>query len=269
MRHGLRGQTFGVVSACAAGAHAIGPAMRMIESGDADAVVTGGAEAALTPLARRPSRRWARPRESGISPPLRPPPRRLRDGRGRGHAGARGGRGAPQRARRRASAEMLGYGATSDAYHLTAPEPDGRGAARGDRARARRRRARARRGRLRQRPRHLDPAQRPLRDRGAEGGARRARDEAAGLARPSRRSATCSAPPARSRRSRPCHALRERIAPPTLGYEEPDEGLDLDYVPDDARAARQRQRQLRRRLVAISNSFGFGGHNAVLCLRAP
>ena len=52
MRHGLRGQVFGVVSACAAGAHAIGAAARMIQLGDADAVVTGGSEAALTPLAR-------------------------------------------------------------------------------------------------------------------------------------------------------------------------------------------------------------------------
>ena len=60
-------------------------------------------------------------------------------------------------------------------------------------------------------------------------------------------------------------ALRERIAPPTLGYEEPDEGLDLDYVPDAARPLAERRRP---RASAISNSFGFGGHNAVLCLEA-
>ena len=56
--------------------------------------------------------------------------------------------------------------------------------------------------------------------------------------------------------------LRERLIPPTLGYEQPDEGLDLDYVPAEARALQNGG----RRVVAISNSFGFGGHNAVLCL---
>ena len=62
-------------------------------------------------------------------------------------------------------------------------------------------------------------------------------------------------------------ALNERVAPPTLGYEEQDEGLDLDYVPDGPRPLGvQRKRKRPRRLVALSNSFGFGGHNAVLCL---
>ena len=56
-------------------------------------------------------------------------------------------------------------------------------------------------------------------------------------------------------------ALRERIAPPTLGYAEPDEDMDLDYVPDGPRALSTNGRAPR----AISNSFGFGGHNAVLC----
>jgi 3-oxoacyl-[acyl-carrier-protein] synthase II len=57
-------------------------------------------------------------------------------------------------------------------------------------------------------------------------------------------------------------ALRDRIAPPTLGYEEPEEGLDLDYVPGSARPLEPHD----GRPVALSNSFGFGGHNAVLCL---
>jgi 3-oxoacyl-[acyl-carrier-protein] synthase II len=60
-------------------------------------------------------------------------------------------------------------------------------------------------------------------------------------------------------------ALRDRIAPPTLGYEEPDEGLDLDYVPG---AARPLERRGDGPAVGLTNSFGFGGHNAVLCLRA-
>jgi 3-oxoacyl-[acyl-carrier-protein] synthase II len=60
-------------------------------------------------------------------------------------------------------------------------------------------------------------------------------------------------------------ALRERVVPPTLGYEEPDEGLDLDYVADGPRPLANRS----ARAVAISNSFGFGGHNSVLCLAVP
>ena len=57
-------------------------------------------------------------------------------------------------------------------------------------------------------------------------------------------------------------AMRDRVAPPTLNYEHPDEGLDLDYVPNEARALDING----RRAVALSNAFGFGGHNAVLCL---
>ena len=59
-------------------------------------------------------------------------------------------------------------------------------------------------------------------------------------------------------------ALRDRIAPPTLNYEEPDEGLDLDYVPNEARPLPNGD----ARAIGISNAFGFGGHNAVLCLEA-
>jgi 3-oxoacyl-[acyl-carrier-protein] synthase II len=59
-------------------------------------------------------------------------------------------------------------------------------------------------------------------------------------------------------------ALRDRIAPPTLNYEEPDEGLDLDYVPNEARPLAG----ANGRAIGISNAFGFGGHNAVLCLEA-
>ena len=59
-------------------------------------------------------------------------------------------------------------------------------------------------------------------------------------------------------------ALRDRIAPPTLNYEEPDEGLDLDYVPQEARPLANGD----GRAIGISNAFGFGGHNAVLCLEA-
>jgi 3-oxoacyl-[acyl-carrier-protein] synthase II len=65
-------------------------------------------------------------------------------------------------------------------------------------------------------------------------------------------------------------ALQQRLAPPTLGYEQPDAGLDLDYVPDGPRPLRTRADGAGPRpAVALSNSFGFGGHNAVLCLGGP
>ena len=84
MRHGIHGQTYGVVSACAAGAHAIGAAMRMIQAGDADAVVCGGAEATLTPIAIAAFGSMAATSPDRHLAPVRRPPRRLRDGRGRG-----------------------------------------------------------------------------------------------------------------------------------------------------------------------------------------
>ena len=59
-------------------------------------------------------------------------------------------------------------------------------------------------------------------------------------------------------------ALRDRIAPPTLNYEEPDEGLDLDYVPNEARPLQNGD----ARAIGLSNAFGFGGHNVVICLEA-
>jgi len=62
-------------------------------------------------------------------------------------------------------------------------------------------------------------------------------------------------------------ALRERVAPPTVGYGMPEPGLDLDYVPGDARPL-VRHNGSRHPAIGLSNSFGFGGHNAVICLRA-
>jgi 3-oxoacyl-[acyl-carrier-protein] synthase II len=59
-------------------------------------------------------------------------------------------------------------------------------------------------------------------------------------------------------------AMRDRVAPPTLNYEQPDEGLDLDYVPNEARTLDLNG----HKAIALSNAFGFGGHNAVLCLEA-
>ena len=125
MKYGLQGQMFGVVSACSSGAHAIGMALRMIQYGDADAVVTGGAEATLTEFGFACFNSMQALSADRHLAPVRRPPRRVRDGRGGGDARARGGVGRAGARARRSSARSLGYGSTSDAYHLTAPEPDG------------------------------------------------------------------------------------------------------------------------------------------------
>jgi 3-oxoacyl-[acyl-carrier-protein] synthase II len=260
MRHQLRGQTFGVVSACAAGAHAIGTAVGAIRSGSADAVVAGGSEAALTPLAEAAFAKMGAISECGISRPFD----RRRDGFVMGEgAGVLVLEEAEAASRRGAEpiAELLGYAATSDAYHLTAPEPDGSGAAMAIE--------------LALEDADVEPREiayvnahgtsTPLNDRSETEAIKKALGDAAeGLPISSTKSTIGHLLGAAGavEAIATAEALRERLAPPTLGFEERDEGLDLDYVPGEAR-------QLRNgggRMVGVSNSFGFGGHNAVLCL---
>ena len=260
MRHHLRGQTFGVVSACAAGAHAIGTALGAIRAGSTQAVVAGGSEAALTPLAEAAFAKMGATSESGISRPFD----RRRDGFVMGEGAGILVLEEAEAAERRGAeplAEILGYGATSDAYHLTAPEPDGSGAAMAIE--------------LALRDAGIEPSEldyvnahgtsTPLNDRSETEAIKLALGDDAKRVPVSSTKSTighllgaAGAVEAMTTVS----ALRERLIPPTLGYEQPDEGLDLDYVPAEARALPNGG----RRLVAISNSFGFGGHNAVLCL---
>jgi 3-oxoacyl-[acyl-carrier-protein] synthase II len=129
MNHGLRGPVFAVMSACASGAHAIGEAARMIACGDADAVVTGGAEATLTPLAKAAFAAMEATSPTGVSRPFDARRDGFVMGEGAGVlvleseelALARGAR---------VLGEVLGYAATADAHHLTAPDPSGEAAAR-------------------------------------------------------------------------------------------------------------------------------------------
>jgi 3-oxoacyl-[acyl-carrier-protein] synthase II len=262
MKHDLRGQSFGTVSACAAGAHAIGMAERLIRYGDADVVVTGGSEAAITPLATAAFTRMDALSDSGISRPFD----RRRDGFVMGE-----GAGIlvleDEEAARARGARILGYvrgyASTSDAHHLTAPEPSGRGA------------AKAIELALKDAGVEVDDVvyvnahgtSTPLNDRSETNAIKTVLGERAGQV------------PVSSTKSAIGHllgaagaveaiatllALRDRIAPPTLNYEEPDEGLDLDYVPNEARPLAG----ANGRAIGISNAFGFGGHNAVLCLEA-
>src|SRR5437588_1434213 len=124
MKYGLRGQSYGVVSACSSGAHAIGSAARMIQYGDADAALAGGSEATLTPFAFACFEAMQALSPTGTSRPFDARRDGFVMGEGAGalmleEADAASARGAT------VLAEVAGYGSTSDAYHLTAPEPSG------------------------------------------------------------------------------------------------------------------------------------------------
>ena len=263
MKHDLRGQSFGTVSACAAGAHAIGMAERIIRYGDADAVVTGGSEAAITPLATAAFARMDALSDSGISRPFD----RRRDGFVMGEGAGILVLEEEEAARERGArilGYMRGYASTSDAYHLTAPEPNGRGAAKAME--------------LAMKDAGIDAEQvlyvnahgtsTPLNDRSETNAIKTAlgEDVAARMPISSTKSAIGHLLGAAGavEAIATLLALRDRIAPPTLNYEEPDEGLDLDYVPNEARPLQNGD----ARAIGLSNAFGFGGHNAVLCLEA-
>jgi 3-oxoacyl-[acyl-carrier-protein] synthase II len=262
MRHGLRGPSFAVSTACASGAHALGCALRMVQTGEADAVLAGGSEAGLAPLARAAFSSLDALSDSGISRPFDV----RRDGFVMGEGAAvlvleRSDSAAARGAR--VLGTIRGYGSTSDAYHVTAPREDGQGQA--------------------------DAMTAALEDAGvaadevdyvnAHGTSTPLNDRAETRAIKLALGARASEIPVSSTKSTIGHllgaagaveavatllALRDRIAPPTLGWAEPEEDLDLDYVP----SARPLQVGEGRQALALSNSFGFGGHNAVLCLEA-
>jgi 3-oxoacyl-[acyl-carrier-protein] synthase II len=263
MRHGLRGEAYGVVSACAAGAQAIGAAVRMIAAGDAKAAVAGGSESALTPLARAAFAAMDATSSSGVCRPF--------DARRDGFVMGEGAgvlaleeRIAAQERGAKILAEVCGYGASADAHHLVAPEPDGRGAATAI-------------------GRALDDAGLAPEDVhyvNAHGTSTPLNDRAETTALKAALGEHADQVPVSSTKSSIGHllgaagaveavatvmALRRELVPPTLGYELPDKGLDLDYVPGPAPRPIVLDDE-EPRTHALSNAFGFGGHNAVLCL---
>jgi 3-oxoacyl-[acyl-carrier-protein] synthase II len=262
MRHGLQGQMYGVVSACASSGHAIGSALRMIQYGDADAVVAGGSEATLTEFGFACFNAMQALSPTGESRPFDARRNGFVMGEGAGillledkeSAEARGAT---------VLAELAGYGSTSDAHHLTAPEPTGRPASRA-----------------------IELA---LKDAGltpgdvayvnAHGTSTELNDAAETAAIKLALGERAMAIPVSSTKSSIGHLLgaagaveavetvqilRSRVIPPTLGYEVPDPELDLDYVPG---AARELKPTNGGPPAAISNSFAFGGHNVTLALR--
>ena len=157
-------------------------------------------------------------------------------------------------------AELLGYGVSSDATHVSDPDPTGGSPARALQMAFEDAGDRARRGRLHQRARHLDAGRRQRRD--ARDQARARRGEGVSRRRSPRRRArpaTASARRARSRRSFTILALERGVLPPTINQEVADPTCDLDYIPNEAR-----REQVE---IGVSNSFGFGGHNACVVFR--
>jgi 3-oxoacyl-[acyl-carrier-protein] synthase II len=261
LRHGLKGPIFSVVSACAAGGHAIGTAMRAIQCGDAQAVVTGGSEAALTPLSRASFASMSALSPTGVSRPFD----NRRDGFVMGEGAAvlvlEDGNSARERGAN-ILATVRGYGATGDAHHITAPSAEGEGGARAIML------AMADAG--------LTAAD--IDYVNAHGTSTQLNDRSETAALKTSLGEYAHKIPVSSTKSAIGHllgaagavesvatilALRDRIAPPTLGYDEPEDGMDLDYVPNTARPLKTASED---RAVALSNSFGFGGHNVTLCL---
>ncbi len=263
MRYDLQGPTLAVSTACASGAHALGCALRMLQNGEADAVIAGGSEAGLTPLARAAFGALDAISASGISRPFDA----RRDGFVMGEGAAvlvlEHGSSAKLRGARKLGT-LRGYGASSDAYHLTAPREGGEAQAAAMLA------ALADAG---AEPAEVDyvnahGTSTPLNDRAETRAIKLALGEhAASIPVSSTKSAVGHLLGAAGAVEAVATllALRERIAPPTLGLAEPEAGLDLDYVPGAARPLHLTE---ERRPLALSNSFGFGGHNAVLCLEA-
>jgi 3-oxoacyl-[acyl-carrier-protein] synthase II len=262
IEYGMKGPNLSIVTACATGAHSIGDAFRIIQYGDADVAVAGGTEANLTPLTvggfnalKALSMRNDDPQ--GASRPFD----RDRDGfvigEGAGilileeleHAKARGAR---------IYAEIAGYGYNGDAYHITAPSPDGDGAMRCMK--------------MCLKDAGLAPEQVDYIN--AHGTSTDLNDASETLAIKGVFGEGAYKVPISSTKSMIGHLLgaagaveavfsilsiRDQVCPPTINYTTPDPVCDLDYVPNKARKHAIN--------VVMSNSFGFGGTNAVLAFK--
>ncbi len=263
LQFGLRGPNFGTVSACASGAHAIGEALRLLRAGDADVMICGGTESTITPMAvagfcaaRALSTRNDDPQRASR------PFDNDRDGFVIAEGAGLVVLETEEHARRRDApilCELGGYGATADAYHLTNPAEDGNGAARAMR------RALDDAGVM---PGDVDyvnahgtstPAGDPvevLAVKSVFG------DHARRLMMSSTKSMTGHLLGAAGGLEAAITALvlERGVVPPTINLEHADPRCDLDFVPHQARTHAVR--------VAISNSFGFGGHNVALVLKA-
>ncbi|HET9250651.1 MAG TPA: beta-ketoacyl-ACP synthase II [Candidatus Eisenbacteria bacterium] len=261
IQFGAKGPNYCTVSACSSGAHAVGDAFRIIQNNEADVMISGGAEAPITPVSfagfcsmKAMSTRNDEPQKASR------PFDAQRDGFVMGEGAGVLVLEELEHARRRGAkilAEVVGYGATGDAHHMTAPAPEGEGAARAMRA--------------------------AIRDSGlapesygylnAHGTSTPLNDKFETQAIKSVFGEQAKKLPVSSTKSMTGHllgaaggletiicvlALERQKLPPTINYETPDPDCDLDYVPNTARAVELQ--------AALSNSLGFGGHNVTLAL---
>ena len=269
MRHGFRGETRSIASACASSAQAIGEGMRMLRAGDADAVIVGGSESCLTEFILAAFRTAGALSRSGVSRPFD----RDRDGFVMSEGAGIMVLEDPERAEKRGATTLgyvTGYGSTTDGHHLVAPADDGKVCA--------------------------SAITQSLADAGREP------DDvdvinAHGTSTPQNDSAETTALkvafgdhayriPVSAPKSVLGHSigaaggveaitllqtLRRREVPPTVGLSQPGDGLDLDYVPRSAKPLGPNESKNGDgdgRLVGISNSFAFGGHNATVTIEA-
>jgi 3-oxoacyl-[acyl-carrier-protein] synthase II len=264
MQFDLRGPSLTHVSACASSAHAIGECAELIRRGQADVMVSGGAEAAVLPLpigafatmhamSRRNDdpARASRPFDKGRDGFVLSEGAAVLVMEERERALARGAK---------VYAELVGYGATADAYHITSPSPEGEGNARAmDMAIEQ---AGMKPSDIEYINAHGTSTQ--PNDREETAAIKRVfGDHAYKLMVSSTKSMTGHLlGAAGALEAMACVlAMRDGCVPPTINHETPDPALDLDYVPNEARAKRIR--------TALSNSMGFGGHNASLIFVAP
>jgi len=262
IRSGAKGPNSATATACTTSAHSIGDSFRLIQRGEADAMICGGTEACITPMGvggfaamralstrndepLRASRPWDRDRDGFVV------------GEGAGMlvleelemARARGAN---------IVAEMVGYGMSADAFHVTAPPPDGEGA------------YRVMRNSMRDAK--IEPTQ--IQYVNAHGTSTEVGDKAETMAIKRAFGDYAYKVAVSSTKSMTGHllggaggleagitvlAIRDQIAPPTINYENPDPACDLDYVPNQARPLEIE--------YALSNSFGFGGTNGSLIFK--
>ena len=262
MRYNAKGPNYATISACATSAHAIGDAYRTIQYGDADIIITGGSEMTVTPMAIGGFANMKALSERNDSPATASRPfDATRDGFVMGEGGGIVILEELEHARARGAqiyAEIVGYGATGDAYHLTAPAPEGEGAQRAMRKAMK--------------DAGLEPGD--IDYINAHGTSTPANDLNETKAIKAVFGEYASTINVSSTKSMTGHMLgaagavefilgalsiRDCIIPPTINYETPDPELDLNYTPNVAVNKPVR--------TVLSNSFGFGGHNVTLAIR--
>ena len=263
MEYGLSGPNMAIVTACATANNSIGEAWRIIKFGDADAFIAGGAEATITPLGvagfscmRALSTRNDEPQKASR------PFDKDRDGFVMGEGAGIVVLEELEHARKRGAriyCELVGYGATADAYHMTAPRPEGEGASRC----------------MQIAMNHAKVTPGDVDYINAHGTSTPIGDICETKAIKDAFGDAAYKVPISSTKSMTGHllgaaggielaacalAMRDGIIPPTINLDNPDPECDLDYVPHTAREAKVK--------VALSNSFGFGGHNSSVVIRS-